>query len=175
MLRFEGIYRSAMVSVNDEFAASQPSGYTELSIPLEAFLRYGQENTIRVQARSYDDSRWYSGAGIYRDVTLLLGPAVHVPPDGVTVTTPRVDSDGALVSVVTEVTTSRPSPPRSWSRPSWSMETARWWPPSGRPSRRSPGRRARFASASTSPSPDSGESTIRTSTPAGPACSTAMT
>ena len=103
VLRFEGVYRSAMVYVNDDFAASQPSGYAELLVPLDAFLRHGEDNTITVQATSHEDTRWYSGAGIYRDVSLLLGADVHIAPDGVTITTPEVDEAGATAVVETEV------------------------------------------------------------------------
>ena len=103
VLRFEGIYRSAMVYVNDDFAGSQPSGYSELYVSLDEFLRFGEENTVKVQCTVHDDSRWYSGGGVYRGVSILIGGEVHIAPDGVTVTTPEVDGEGATVVVETEV------------------------------------------------------------------------
>jgi beta-galactosidase len=103
VLRFEGVYRSAVVYVNDDFAGSQPSGYSELLVPLDEHLRFGEPNTIKVQPTVHDDSRWYSGGGIYREVSLLLGPEAGIAPDGATITAPEVDEAGAMVVVATEV------------------------------------------------------------------------
>ena len=50
--------------------------------------------------RSGQDSRWYSGAGLYREVRLHVDEPVHVVPDGVAVTTVRVEDDQAVVDVV---------------------------------------------------------------------------
>ena len=66
-LQFEGVYRDAQVFVNDDFAGGEPYGYGEFLIDLDPCLRYGATNTIKVECRAGDDSRWYSGAGIYRD------------------------------------------------------------------------------------------------------------
>ena len=53
--------------------------------------------------RSGQDSRWYSGAGLHRPVVLHVDEPVHVVPDGVSVTTVRVEDDQAVVDVVTTV------------------------------------------------------------------------
>jgi hypothetical protein len=100
-LEFQGVYRDAMVYVNGTFASQRPSGYTPFSVSLDPFLRYGERNAIRVDARAHDDSRWYSGAGIYRDVTLLVTDLVHVGP--VRVSTPDIDAERAVVEVTTAV------------------------------------------------------------------------
>src|SRR5262249_29620521 len=52
---------------------------------------------------AYRDSRWYTGAGIYRDTWLLVGEAVRIVPDGLRVTTPDIDGSRAVVEVVTLV------------------------------------------------------------------------
>ena len=54
-----------MVFVNSAFAAQQPYGYSSFTVALDPFLRYGETNTIRVDARVHDDSRWYSGEGSF--------------------------------------------------------------------------------------------------------------
>jgi beta-galactosidase len=95
VVRFDGIYRDAAVFVNDEPAGHLASGYGELALRLDDFLRYGEENVLHVECRTGTDSRWYSGAGIYRDVTLFVGEPVHVPLDGLRITN---GADG-LVSV----------------------------------------------------------------------------
>lgn len=115
-LRFDGIYRDAVVYVNGEVAAQQPYGYGELLVRLDDHLRYGELNTIHVECRSgRADSRWYSGAGIYRDVVIFVSDPVHAAVDGVRVTTPGTDvvvvdttvenetPRRATVEVVTEV------------------------------------------------------------------------
>ena len=112
VLRFDGVGRSAMVYVNNQRAALVPYGYTTFHVALDDFLRYGAENQIRVCCRTGDmpNSRWYSGGGIYRDVTLLTGGLVTVPPQGVRVTTADLEEDMALVRVETGLRSRSPAP-----------------------------------------------------------------
>lgn len=100
---FEGIYRDAMVFVNSAFAGQQPYGYSAFTVALDPFLHYGETNTIRVDARVHDDSRWYSGGGIFRDTHLVVSDLVHIAQDGVVVTTPDVEKDVAAVEVAVMV------------------------------------------------------------------------
>lgn len=102
-LRFEGVHRGALVYVNDQLAASRPYGYSEFVVRLDPYLRFDDENTIEVQAISGSDSRWYTGAGIYREVALVVGAAVHVPLDGLAVQTASVDPERAVLSVEVEL------------------------------------------------------------------------
>ncbi|WP_223690695.1 glycoside hydrolase family 2 TIM barrel-domain containing protein [Leifsonia poae] len=102
-LRFEAAYRDAMVYVNGSFAAQRPSGYATFDVPLDDYVRYGETNTIRVETRAHQDSRWYTGAGIYRDVHLSVTDLVHVEPDGLRVTTPDIDETRAVVEAAVAV------------------------------------------------------------------------
>lgn len=102
-IEFEGVYRDAMVYVNGTFAGQRPNGYTPFTVALDPFLRYGQPNTIRVDARVHDDSRWYAGAGIHRDVTLSVTELIHVAPHGIRITTPDIDAERAVVAIATTV------------------------------------------------------------------------
>jgi hypothetical protein len=102
-LEFEGVYRDARVFVNDVLAAQHSNGYTGFTVPADAFLHFGEENTIVVEARTHLDGRWYTGGGIYRPVYLHVLDAVHIAPSGIAITTPEVDSDFAVVSVSTDV------------------------------------------------------------------------
>ena len=99
ILEFEGVYRDAVVSINGDFAAQRPNGYTNFSVTADPYLRYGEPNTVRVQARTHRDSRWYTGAGIHRDTKIIVGGPVRVALDGVRITTPDVDAERAVVSV----------------------------------------------------------------------------
>ncbi|MDR7187010.1 beta-galactosidase [Microbacterium trichothecenolyticum] len=96
-IEFEGVYRDAMVYVNDEFAGQWKYGYSVFRVPLDAHLRYGQENVVRVEARANQDSRWYTGLGIYRDVHLVVTPLAHIVDDEIRITTPDVDDERAVV------------------------------------------------------------------------------
>jgi beta-galactosidase len=103
LLEFEGVYRDAMVYINGDYAGQRPYGYSLFRIDANRFLRFGRENEIRVEARAHKDSRWYTGAGIYRDAWLLAGGLVRIGPDGVRVTTPDIDAERAVVEVATRV------------------------------------------------------------------------
>jgi beta-galactosidase len=102
-LEFEGVYRDAMVYINGEFVAQRPNGYTNFYVKADPFLRYGEPNLVRVQARAHQDSRWYTGAGIYRNTKLIVAELVHVALDGVRITTPDVDAERAVVAIATTV------------------------------------------------------------------------
>jgi beta-galactosidase len=103
VLEFEGVYRDATVFINGAFAGNRPYGYSDFTIDAHEHLRAGEENTIRVECRNGQDSRWYTGAGIYRDVWLHLGEPVHIPVHGLQVSTPDIDDAGAVVEVAVPV------------------------------------------------------------------------
>jgi beta-galactosidase len=109
-LEFDGVYRDAMVYVNGVLAGQHAYGYSRFVVRIDPYLRPDQDNEIRVACRTHQDSRWYTGAGIYRDVTLTVQEAVHLVHDGVRVTTPEVDADAALVEVAVSV--ANPAPQR---------------------------------------------------------------
>ena len=105
ILEFEGVYMTAMVYVNGNLAATNLHGYSNFYVVLDKYLEYGQENEIKVVAdnASEKNSRWYSGSGIYRNVNLLIGGRIHIPADGVKITTPSVAKDASTVEVATTV------------------------------------------------------------------------
>ena len=80
LVEFEGVYRDAMVYVNGDYAGQRPYGYSLFRVDADRFLRFGADNEIRVEARAHKDSRWYTGAGIYRDTWLLTGGLVRIAP-----------------------------------------------------------------------------------------------
>ncbi|MGW5603838.1 glycoside hydrolase family 2 TIM barrel-domain containing protein [Streptomyces rochei] len=103
LVEFEGVYRDAMVYVNGAYVTQCPYGYTQFRADLTPYLRYGADNEIRVEARTHQDSRWYTGAGIYRDTWLLTGGPVRIAPEGIRVTTLDVDEERAVVEVAVRV------------------------------------------------------------------------
>ena len=102
-LEFEGVYRDARVRVNDTLVGHRPGGYSGFTVQVDHLLRFGEPNEVKVEARAHDDSRWYSGAGIYRSVWLLQGGRVHLVPGGLQLATPEIDDDVAVVAVSAEV------------------------------------------------------------------------
>ncbi|MEK4459488.1 MULTISPECIES: glycoside hydrolase family 2 TIM barrel-domain containing protein [Paenibacillus] len=100
---FEGVYMNAMVYINGDFAGQHPYGYSNFYIKADRFLKYGEENEIKVVARSNDDSRWYTGAGIYRNTKIMVSNSVHIAVDGVKITIPDILSERASVIVATVV------------------------------------------------------------------------
>ncbi len=103
VLEFEGVYATAMVYVNGNLAQSNLYGYSNFYVVLDKYLEYGVENEIKVVAdnSAEKNSRWYSGSGIYRNVNLLVGSRIHVPADGVRITTPDVSEESAAVEIGT--------------------------------------------------------------------------
>jgi beta-galactosidase len=99
ILEFEGVYRDATVYVNGSVAGRRPYGYSSFSLQVDHLLRYGMQNELRVDARAHDDSRWYSGAGIYRNVWLLRAGRLHLAAGGVRIATPEIDDEVAAVTV----------------------------------------------------------------------------
>ena len=100
MLQFEGIYRNACVFVNQSKVGESAYGYTDFTVDIGDYLQYGADNDILVAVKcGTRSSRWYSGAGIYRDVWLVRGGSLYVKPYGLRMTTLDVDKDGALVCI----------------------------------------------------------------------------
>ena len=101
VLEFEGVYHLAEVRLDGELLTEHPYGYTGFYVDLGGALADGAEHELRVIARNADqpNSRWYSGAGIYRPVTLWVGPRAHVEPDGVWVRTVSLDPARVEVDV----------------------------------------------------------------------------
>ncbi|MDQ4137792.1 MAG: glycoside hydrolase family 2 protein, partial [Actinomycetota bacterium] len=99
-LELQGAFRRAQVFLNDEFAGNRADGYARFFVDLTPYLRYGAVNTLRIEVRSGEDSRWYSGTGLHRPVLLHVHEPVHIVPDGVQISTVRIEDDQAVVDVV---------------------------------------------------------------------------
>ena len=119
IVEFEGVYRDAVVFVNGEFAAHQANGYAAFAVTLDPFLRFGEPNRITVEARAHKDSRWYTGAGIYRPVHLLVADPTHIALDGTRITTPDIDDERAVITVASTVENA--SRHTSTTRIAWSI------------------------------------------------------
>lgn len=101
-LELEGVYHNAEVWLNGQKLAFRPHGYVPIWVNLSEKLKDG-ENTVQVIARNADqpNSRWYSGAGIYRPAWLHLAPSAYIMPEGVRVTTESISPAVVRVDVAT--------------------------------------------------------------------------
>lgn len=104
VLEFEGVYRGAEVWLDGEKLLFRPYGYTNFYVDLTEKLRAGEENTLEVIARNADqpNSRWYTGAGIYRPVTLWTADEKHIKLGGVKIRTLSLDPMQMEVQVETQ-------------------------------------------------------------------------
>lgn len=102
-LEVQGAFRHAMVYLNDEFAGNRADGFARFFVELTPFLRFGETNTLRIEVRSGQDTRWYAGAGLHRPVLLHVDEPTHVEPDGVRITTVRIEDDQAVLEVATSI------------------------------------------------------------------------
>lgn len=92
LLYFEGVYMDCTIFVNGMQAGEWKYGYSSFEVRLTPFLKTG-ENTILVHVRYQSpNSRWYSGAGIYRSVWLKKVPSVHIASDGIAAETHRLEN-----------------------------------------------------------------------------------
>ena len=106
ILNFDGVYSDAYVYVNGTQVGEHHYGYTAFSFDISEYVTCdgATENVIAVKAvNNIPSSRWYSGSGIYRDVTLDVVNPIHVDLNGTTVTTPDIASETGTVNVTAEI------------------------------------------------------------------------
>lgn len=101
---FDGAMANSRIWINGRFAGGWPYGYTSFRIDITPFILAGKENVVavRLDTKSWD-SRWYPGAGLYRNVWLVKKSQVHVAYNGLYCTTPLIDKEKSVLSVDAEV------------------------------------------------------------------------
>ncbi len=103
-LVFDGAMSEARVYVNGQEACFWPFGYNSFHCDVTALLAADGVNTLAVRLENKpQSSRWYPGAGLYRNVRLVVTDAVHVPVWGTYITTPQVTDTYAAVRLLTTV------------------------------------------------------------------------
>ena len=92
-ITFDGVYMDSQVYVNGQLVGHYPNGYNQFSYDITDYLhKDGRENVVVVHAiNKQPSSRWYSGSGIYRDVTLQVTDKVHTEKNGTTILTPDLE------------------------------------------------------------------------------------
>ena len=102
---FDGAMSEAQVFINGNKVGFWPYGYNSFHFDVTAYLTAdGKNNTLAVRLENKPlSSRWYPGAGLYRNVRLVVTNKTHVPIWGTCLTTPHVSKDKASVKLVTEL------------------------------------------------------------------------
>ncbi|MBD5241866.1 MAG: glycoside hydrolase family 2 protein [Barnesiella sp.] len=99
-LLFDGAMSQAKVYVNGKNVAYWPYGYNSFHFDITPYLLPGEKNTIAVRLENLpESSRWYPGAGLYRNVHLIITEDAHIPVWGTYITTPKVSKEWATVNV----------------------------------------------------------------------------
>lgn len=103
-LRFDGAMSHARVYVNGKEVGYWPYGYNTFAFDITSFVRPGEANTLAVRLENkHESSRWYPGAGLYRNVHLTFTSPVYVPLWGTQIQTPTVEASRAYVDVRTRI------------------------------------------------------------------------
>jgi beta-galactosidase len=109
VIMFEGVYMNAEVWLNGEFLGNHPYGYTSFWFDVSGKIKFDKENVLSVKVKNEgENSRWYSGSGIYRHVRLIVTAPVHVAPWGTYITTPQVTEKEALINIKTSIVNHSP-------------------------------------------------------------------
>lgn len=102
-LLFDGAMSNPVVYVNGKKAGLWRYGYNSFYLNIDSLVRPGS-NDLLVELENHERaSRWYPGAGLYRNVHLITTDDVHVPVWGTDITTPDVDKDRASVRLGIEL------------------------------------------------------------------------
>ena len=105
-LIFDGAMSHARVYVNGMEVGYWPYGYNSFHFDITPYIKAGEVNTLAVRLENENESsRWYPGAGIYRNVHLVVTEDAYVPVWGTQLTTPIVTKELAKVELRTKLTT----------------------------------------------------------------------
>ena len=104
VIQFDGAMSNATVYINGKKVGYWPYGYNTFYFDITAALQPGAENVVAVRLENPPEfSRWYPGAGLYRNVHIIVTDAAHIPVWGTQITTPVIQKDFAKVAVKTKM------------------------------------------------------------------------
>jgi len=106
IIDFEGIMLVGDVYINGKYAGGTDYGYLGFEIDATKLLKFGEKNVIAVKANTMnpDNSRWYTGGGLFRDVNVIVTDAQqHFTRHPLYITTPLVGTDKSVVKIQAEL------------------------------------------------------------------------
>lgn len=93
-INFDGVYMDSALYINGKKAGEDKNGYTAFKVDITDYINFDDENEILLEVNyKSPNSRWYSGAGIYRDVSLIVKNSCHIEPDGIYISTYKSDGN----------------------------------------------------------------------------------
>ncbi|WP_338239408.1 glycoside hydrolase family 2 TIM barrel-domain containing protein [Persicobacter diffluens] len=100
-IRFDGVFSNSEVWINGHSLGQYPYGYSTFEYDLTPYLKFGKKNRIFVRADNHRQpaSRWYTGAGIYRNTWLIVKEKTHFREADSFITFGEVSADQAVVHV----------------------------------------------------------------------------
>ena len=103
-LDFDGAMANAEVWLNGKPVGHRPNGYIGFRLDLTPHIKPGAMNVVAVRLTPLDfSSRWYPGAGLYRNTWLEIDHPFHIARWGTFITTPEVSATSARVKIRTEI------------------------------------------------------------------------
>ena len=115
-LLFDGAMSHANVYINGTKVGEWPYGYNAFWFDITPYLKEGAENTLAVRLENLpESSRWYPGAGLYRNVHVILTEEAHIPIWGTYITTPSVNEAFAQVKVETKIHLPQNASPKDYT------------------------------------------------------------
>ena len=103
-IQFDGVYMNADVWINGHHLGNHPYGYTSFMFDITDQVIFNGANVIAVEVKNEgQNSRWYSGSGIYRHVWLKIMDPLHIKQWGSFITTPEVSNASATINCKTSI------------------------------------------------------------------------
>ena len=103
LLNFDGVYMNSTLFVNGKEAGSWTYGYSAFEHDITDFLHEGENELLLRVSHQSPNTRWYSGAGIFRDVMLKLRSAAYIGTNGVYIHSAPQPEGGWTTEVETDV------------------------------------------------------------------------
>ena len=123
-LLFDGAMSHARVFLNGHEVGYWPYGYNSFYLDVTEAVLPGRKNTLAVRLENLpESSRWYPGAGLYRNVHVIVTEGAHIPVWGTYITTPTVRESFAKICVRTSISLPEGADPSAYS-----LTTSVWNP-----------------------------------------------
>ena len=106
-LLFDGVMSNSTIFVNGKQVGGWPYGYSSFHFNITSYLIKGKPNTLSVRVDNKpESSRWYPGAGIYRNVHLIVKHKLNLATWGTFITTPKITPNFAQINIKTKISDS---------------------------------------------------------------------
>ncbi|MEG1617469.1 MAG: DUF4982 domain-containing protein [Bacteroidales bacterium] len=104
VIEFDGAMSNSKVYVNGKYAGGWAYGYNSFYLDITDYLNEEGSNTLAVRLENLpESSRWYPGAGLYRNVRVIVMEDAHIPTWGTQITTPVINNEYGRVKIKTEL------------------------------------------------------------------------